>query len=48
VIGKEGVDLEREIHVLFPKHGILLKRMGKIRPSLEDVFVSLIEKEDKA
>jgi ABC-2 type transport system ATP-binding protein len=27
VIGKEGVDLEREIHVLFPKHGILLKRM---------------------
>jgi ABC-2 type transport system ATP-binding protein len=48
VIGKEGVDLEREIHVLFQKHGILFKRMGKIRPSLEDVFVSLVEKEDKA
>ena len=48
VIGKEGVDLEREIHALFRKHGILLKRVGKIRPSLEDVFVSLIEKEDKA
>jgi len=48
VIGKEGVDLEREIHVLFQKHGILLKRVGKIRPSLEDVFVSLVEKEDKA
>ncbi|OGP95079.1 MAG: multidrug ABC transporter ATP-binding protein [Deltaproteobacteria bacterium RBG_16_47_11] len=47
VIGKEGVDLERELHVLFQKHGILLKRVGKIRPSLEDVFVSLIEKEDK-
>jgi hypothetical protein len=47
VIGKEGVDLEREINVLFQKHGILLKRMGWIRPSLEDVFVSLIEKEEK-
>ena len=47
VIGKEGVDLEREINVLFQKHGIFLKRMGWIRPSLEDVFVSLIEKEEK-
>jgi ABC-2 type transport system ATP-binding protein len=47
VIGKEGVDLEREINVLFQKHGILLKRMGRIRPSLEDVFVSLIEREEK-
>ena len=27
VIGKEGVDLEREIDALFQKHGILLKRM---------------------
>ncbi len=48
VIGKEGVDLEREIHAQFQRHGILLKRVGRIRPSLEDVFVSLIEKEDKA
>jgi len=47
VIGEEGVDLEREVPVLFQQHGILLKRMGTIRPSLEDVFVSLIEKEDK-
>jgi len=47
VIGKEGVDLEREINVLFEKHGVLLKRMGRIRPSLEDVFVSLIERENK-
>jgi len=47
VIGKEGVDLEREISALFQKHGILLKRMGRIRPSLEDVFVSVIEREDK-
>ena len=47
VIGKESVDLEREVNTLFQKHGILLKRMGWIRPSLEDVFVSLIEKEEK-
>ena len=47
VIGKEGVDLEREIDAVFQKNGILLKRMGAIRPSLEDVFVSLIEKEGR-
>jgi ABC-2 type transport system ATP-binding protein len=47
VIGKEGAGWEREIRALFQKHGILLKRMGTIRPSLEDVFVSLIEKEDQ-
>ena len=47
VIGKETVDLEREVNALFQKHGILLKRMDWIRPSLEDVFVSLIEKEEK-
>jgi ABC-2 type transport system ATP-binding protein len=47
VISKEGVDLEREINDLFQKHGILLKRMGWIRSSLEDVFVSLIEREEK-
>jgi ABC-2 type transport system ATP-binding protein len=47
VIGREGVHLEREIQVLFQRHGILLRRLGTIRPSLEDVFVSLIEKEEK-
>jgi ABC-2 type transport system ATP-binding protein len=47
VIGKEGIDLEQEVKALFQKHGILLKRMGWIRPSLEDVFVSLIEREEK-
>jgi len=47
VIGKEGVELDREIMALFQKHGILLRRVGAIRPSLEDVFVSLIKKEEK-
>jgi ABC-2 type transport system ATP-binding protein len=47
VIGKESVDLKREVNALFQKHGILLKRMGTIRPSLEDVFVSLIDREEK-
>jgi len=47
VIGKEGVDSEQEIKTLFQAHHILLKRMEWIRPSLEDVFVSLIEKENE-
>lgn len=47
VIGKEGVDSEQEVNALFQRHGILLKRMNWIRPSLEDVFVSLIEKEEE-
>jgi len=47
VIGKEGADLEREIPALFQKHGVLLERMDWIRPSLEDVFVSLIEREEQ-
>jgi ABC-2 type transport system ATP-binding protein len=47
VIGKEGADVEREISALFEKHGVLLKRMGRISPSLEDVFVSLIEREER-
>jgi hypothetical protein len=36
----------REISLLFQKNGIVLKRMERIRPSLEDVFVSLIEREE--
>jgi ABC-2 type transport system ATP-binding protein len=48
VIGKEGVDLEKEVNALFQRQGILLKRMERIRPSLEDVFVSLITKEEEA
>ena len=46
-IGREGVDLKKEITLLFQKHGIALKKMGWIRPSLEDVFVSLIEREEE-
>jgi ABC-2 type transport system ATP-binding protein len=47
VIGEEGRDLEREVILLLQKHGIHLKRMERIRPSLEDVFVSLIAKEER-
>jgi ABC-2 type transport system ATP-binding protein len=47
VIGEEGVDSEQEIKTLFQAHHIFLKRMEWIRPSLEDVFVSLIEKENE-
>jgi ABC-2 type transport system ATP-binding protein len=47
VIGKEGRDIEREVTLLLQKHGIHLQRIERIRPSLEDVFVSLIAKEGK-
>jgi ABC-2 type transport system ATP-binding protein len=47
VIGKEEVDLEKEIPILFQKEGIRLRGTVWIRPSLEDVFVSLIEKEEE-
>jgi ABC-2 type transport system ATP-binding protein len=47
VIGKEGSDVQKEISPLFQKNGILLKRMESIRPSLEDVFVALIEREEE-
>lgn len=45
VIGKEGVDLEEEVRRLLSEHAFQVKRMEWIRPSLEDVFVSLIERE---
>ncbi|MGQ9647697.1 MAG: ABC transporter ATP-binding protein [Thermodesulfobacteriota bacterium] len=47
VIGREELDVETEISLLFQKNGILLKKMEWIRPSLEDVFVTLIEREEK-
>jgi ABC-2 type transport system ATP-binding protein len=46
VIGREGVDSEKAVADLFRRHEILLRRMHWIRPSLEDVFVSLIDKEE--
>ncbi len=46
LIGKEGVDLEQEVRALLTTHQIRLKRLEWIRPSLEDVFVSLIDKEN--
>jgi len=47
VISKEGIDSEKAVTNLFLGHGIVLKKMGWIRPSLEDVFVSLIDKEEE-
>lgn len=46
VIGKGDVDTEQEIKALFKTHQIDLERMEWIQPSLEDAFVSLIEKEN--
>jgi ABC-2 type transport system ATP-binding protein len=47
VIGREDVDSEQQVAALFERHGVILKRIEWIRPSLEDVFVSLIMKEER-
>jgi drug efflux transport system ATP-binding protein len=47
VIGEEGRDIEQEVILLFQKHRIHVKRMERISPSLEDVFISLIAKEGR-
>jgi len=47
LISKGDVDSEKAVTAFFQRHGILLKRMERIRPSLEDVFVLLIDKEEK-
>ncbi len=47
VIGREGVDLRKEIAALFQARQFPVKRIDWIRPSLEDVFVSLIEREER-
>jgi ABC-2 type transport system ATP-binding protein len=46
VIGREGIDVKKEIAALFQAQKIGMKRMEWIRPSLEDVFVSLVDKEE--
>lgn len=46
IIGREGVDLKDRIGRLLETHEIQVKRMDWIPPSLEDVFVSLVEKEE--
>jgi ABC-2 type transport system ATP-binding protein len=46
VIGKEGIRIEEEVSRFFQGKEIIIERMGLIRPSLEDVFVSLIDKEE--
>ncbi len=47
LIGREGVDVEREVALILQRHGLTLTKVDRIQPSLEDVFVSLIEKEEK-
>jgi len=47
VIGRGKINLETEVTDLLREHEMGLNRMEWIRPSLEDVFVSLIEREGK-
>jgi ABC-2 type transport system ATP-binding protein len=47
VVAKKGEDLSSFIPAILTRRGIPPKRLEQIEPSLEDVFVSLIEAEDQ-
>ncbi|MBI5966959.1 MAG: ABC transporter ATP-binding protein, partial [Deltaproteobacteria bacterium] len=43
ILAKKGEDLSFFIPSILAGHGLTTKRLEKIEPSLEDVFVSLVE-----
>ena len=47
VITEEGIDPERTLRSLFSRHGVSLEGINQMSPSLEDVFVSLVEKVER-
>lgn len=46
IIAKADIEPEKKIRVLLEKHGIFIERIDWITPSLEDVFVSLIKRNE--
>lgn len=47
IITEKGEDLSRRIPSILSEHGIPTHRLERIEPSLEDVFVSLVEARDQ-
>jgi ABC-2 type transport system ATP-binding protein len=47
VVTPKGADLESSLPSLLSAEGILTRRLEQIEPSLEDVFVSLVEEKDR-
>jgi ABC-2 type transport system ATP-binding protein len=48
VVAKDAASAERSIRQMLEERGYRIERVEKITPSLEDVFVSLIEARDRA
>jgi ABC-2 type transport system ATP-binding protein len=47
VLGKKEKDLSSSIYSILAEQGIIARRLERIEPSLEDVFVSLVESKDR-
>jgi ABC-2 type transport system ATP-binding protein len=47
VVTPKGADLASSLPSLLSAHGIGTRRLERIDPSLEDVFVSLVEEKDR-
>jgi ABC-2 type transport system ATP-binding protein len=47
VVTPKGADLASSLPSLLSAHGISIRRLEQIDPSLEDVFVSLVEEKDR-
>ncbi len=47
LVAPKGADLATSLHPLLAGKGILIRRLEQIDPSLEDVFVSLVEEKDR-
>jgi len=48
IIVREELEAKNKIKEIFSERSISLKRVDRIMPSLEDVFISLIEKEEQS
>jgi ABC-type uncharacterized transport system ATPase subunit len=46
VVTPRGVDLASSLPSFFAEKGVSVRRLEQIEPSLEDVFVSLVEQKD--
>jgi len=44
----DGPDIERRVGDLLARDGFEVRRIERVEPSLEDIFIHLIEREERA